>query len=120
MKKSLFAVAAVTAFAGAAQAQSSVTIYGIMDVGYQGKNSRAATGIKTQSSSIADSAESSSRLGFRGTEDLGGGTSAFFTVETGLTQSSSLYSINNTRQAFVGVKKNGLGQFAAGTQYTPV
>jgi predicted porin len=120
MKKSLFAVAAVTAFAGAAQAQSSVTIYGIMDVGYQGKNTRAATGIKTQSSSIADSAESSSRLGFRGTEDLGGGTSAFFTIETGLTQSSSLYSTNNTRQAFVGLKKNGIGQFAAGTQYTPV
>jgi len=46
MKKSLFAVAAVTAFAGAAQAQSSVTIYGIMDVGYQGKNTRASTASK--------------------------------------------------------------------------
>lgn len=34
MKKSLFAIAAVTAFAGAAQAQSSVTVYGILDVGY--------------------------------------------------------------------------------------
>ena len=34
MKKSLFAIAAVTAFAGAAQAQSSVTVYGILDVGF--------------------------------------------------------------------------------------
>jgi predicted porin len=34
MKKSLFALAAVTAFAGAAQAQSSVTVYGILDIGY--------------------------------------------------------------------------------------
>jgi len=34
MKKSLFALAAMGAFAGAAQAQSSVTVYGILDVGY--------------------------------------------------------------------------------------
>ena len=126
MKKSLFAMAAVTAFAGAAQAQSSVTIYGILDVGYQGKNTitpnatAGGTAVKTNSNKFSDSAENSSRLGFKGTEDLGGGTSAFFTIETGLTQSSSLYSTNNTRQAFVGVKKNGLGQFALGTQYTPV
>ena len=39
MKKSLLAVAAMTAFAGAAQAQSSVTVYGILDVGYVGSNS---------------------------------------------------------------------------------
>jgi predicted porin len=39
MKKSLLAVAAMTAFAGAAQAQSSVTVYGILDVGYIGSNS---------------------------------------------------------------------------------
>ncbi len=41
MKKSLFALAAVGAFAGAAQAQSSVTVYGILDVGFQGVTSRA-------------------------------------------------------------------------------
>jgi predicted porin len=38
MKKSLFAVAAATAFTGAAQAQSSVTVYGILDAGYQGSS----------------------------------------------------------------------------------
>ena len=42
MKKSLFAIAAVTAFAGAAQAQSSVTVYGVLDVGYIGGNERLA------------------------------------------------------------------------------
>jgi len=41
MKKSLFAVAAATAFAGAAQAQSSVTVYGVLDMGYIGSNVRA-------------------------------------------------------------------------------
>jgi len=42
MKKSLLAVAAIGAFASAAQAQSSVTVYGIMDVGFQGVTTRAA------------------------------------------------------------------------------
>ena len=62
MKKSLFAVAAVTAFAGAAQAQSSVTVYGIMDLGYYGTNastsSQAAGTVKTQTSRITNGNES--------------------------------------------------------------
>ena len=43
MKKSLLAVAALGAFASAAQAQSSVTVYGILDVGYIGGNSRLSS-----------------------------------------------------------------------------
>ncbi|MEN9864251.1 MAG: hypothetical protein RLZZ601_2015 [Pseudomonadota bacterium] len=121
MKKSLLAVAAMTAFAGAAQAQSSVTVYGILDVGYVGKNVKdspaTAAGTNT-SNSFSQSAETSSRLGFKGVEDLGGGLSAFFTVETGLTPNSSNFSGVNNRQSFVGLKKNGLGQAAIGTQYT--
>jgi len=42
MKKSLLAVAAMTAFAGAAQAQSSVTVYGVLDVGYINQKSDGA------------------------------------------------------------------------------
>jgi len=98
MKKSLLAVAAIGAFASAAQAQSSVTVYGILDVGYIGSNARegsvssAATGSqvnKIQKSAFGQSAEQTSRLGFKGTEDLGGGASAFFTVELGLTPQNS-------------------------------
>jgi len=88
MKKSLFAIAAVTAFAGAAQAQSSVTVYGIMDVGYTNASGSAtsAAGVitKQNTSRISNSMESGSRLGFRGNEDLGGGTSAQFVFELGL------------------------------------
>ena len=129
MKKSLFAAAALTAIAGAAQAQSSVTVYGILDVGYMGSNLRGTTAGSNQAagttnlqqtSQFAASAESTSRLGFKGTEDLGGGLSAFFTVETGLTPTSSTVSTWNDRQSFVGLKKNGIGQFAVGTQYTPM
>jgi len=125
MKKSLFAVAAVTAFAGAAQAQSSVTVYGILDVGYLQTNQRGVgtTPLTNETTSqFGNSLEQTSRLGFKGTEDLGGGASAFFTVETGLTPTSSTLggtSLNN-RQSFVGLKKNGIGQFSLGTQYTTI
>jgi len=88
MKKSLFALAAVGAFAGAAQAQSSVTVYGIMDVGYTNASANISSPtlgtLKQNASRIGNSMESGSRLGFRGNEDLGGGTSAQFVFELGL------------------------------------
>jgi predicted porin len=62
-------------------------------------------------------------LGFKGTEDIGGGTSAFFTIELGLTPNNA-QNVNTgatqNRQTFVGLKKNGVGQFALGTQYTTI
>jgi predicted porin len=123
MKKSLFALAAVTAFAGAAQAQSSVTVYGIVDMGIAGGNNRSATpaGVtKSTALGVQQSPQSTSRLGFRGTEDLGGGLSAFFTFETGLTPNDAVYSTSNNRQSFVGLGQKGVGRFALGTQYTPI
>ena len=142
MKKSLFAFAAVTAFAGAAQAQSSVTVYGLLDEGYVGGKTTAttSTGVKNVStySAFSQNAEQTSRLGFKGTEDLGGGASAFFTVELGLTPQDANFSggsvvqdkYNQTttnggssvdnRQSFVGLKKNGIGSFAFGRQYTVI
>lgn len=124
MKKVLATVGLIVASTGAVQAQSSVTVYGIIDAGYVGGNSRvvsSSTGAQTKAtaSEFGQNAESSSRLGFRGSEDLGGGTSAFFTVETQLNpQSSTLFGIN--RQTFVGIKKLGLGESAVGLQYTPI
>ena len=133
MKKSLLAVAAIGAFASAAQAQSSVTVYGILDVGYIGGNSRVSNSstlanggqTKTVVNQFGQSAETTSRLGFKGTEDLGNGTSAFFTAEFQLYPSDQNVSGNTNggllnRQTFVGLKKNGIGQAAVGTQYTPV
>jgi predicted porin len=120
MKKSLLAVAAMTAFAGAAHAQSSVTVYGILDVGYVGGNSKIDNNNQKQYSGFGMSAEQSSRLGFKGTEDLGGGLSAFFTIETGLNPQNSTLSTFNNRQTFVGLKKKGIGAGSVGLQYTPV
>ena len=75
MKKSLIALA-VMAAAGAASAQSSVTLFGIVDAAYAHGSGSAAN--RTQ---LASGANNSSRLGFRGTEDLGGGMSASFWLE---------------------------------------
>jgi len=72
MKKSLLALAVLGAFAGAAVAQSSVTLYGRVDLSV-GKNLGAANKVMQNGSG--------SRLGLRGAEDLGGGMSAFFNIE---------------------------------------
>ena len=137
MKKSLLAVAAMTAFAGAAQAQSSVTVYGLLDVGYTGANARASTNstgvLKETTSRISNSMESGSRIGFRGNEDLGGGTAAIFTFELGVQPAGNAGSNStgaaadaagsatwapNVRQAFVGFEKKGMGNARVGTQNT--
>jgi len=128
MKKSLLALAAMGAFAGAAQAQSSVTVYGLIDYGFQGAEQavRGATTVtKNGTSGFQGNGESTSRLGFRGTEDLGGGLSAFFTMETAVnTDQTGLFTStadgNGNRQTFVGLGKKGLGQASVGIQYTVI
>jgi len=138
MKKSLFALAAVGAFAGAAQAQSSVTVYGLLDYGYLGSNQRyaaAAAGgvnppqntlnlLNTRTAGFGGNGQSTSRIGFRGTEDLGGGMSAFFTIEAGLNTDTAggIITTSNTgnRQTFLGLSQKGIGAASIGIQYTPV
>ncbi|TSE27653.1 Outer membrane porin protein 32 [Tepidimonas thermarum] len=77
MKKTLIALAAVAA-TGAAFAQSSVTLYGVADIGLQDTN---APGTKVQLNSSKTMNNGSSRWGLRGTEDLGGGLKAGFNFE---------------------------------------
>ncbi|RYF30524.1 MAG: porin [Comamonadaceae bacterium] len=98
MKKSLIALA-VLAAAGAASAQSSVTLFGVVDATLAfGKGSIAD---KTQ---LTNSGYNSSRLGFRGTEDLGGGMSASFWLEAGLSNDNGEGAAvgNNNNQAIPG------------------
>lgn len=93
-------------------------------MGYTNKNVKAQPASTTNTSATSlftSSSETNSRLGFRGTEDLGGGLSAFFTAEMSLAPASSNQFQNLTnRQSFLGLRKNGLGQAAIGTQYTPM
>ena len=87
MKKSLVALAAL-ALAGIASAQSSVTLFGVLDAGvsYNDTKSNLANGgsIKRSQWTQSTSGYNTSRLGFRGTEDLGGGLAASFWLEAGL------------------------------------
>jgi len=87
MKKSLLALAVMGAFAGAAQAQSSVTVYGNLDVAVAATenktttNTGSVTNAKSRTTGNGDGALSTSIIGFRGTEDLGGGMKANFNLE---------------------------------------
>jgi predicted porin len=122
MKKLLLASLLTLGFA-TAQAQSSVNVYGVLDVGYIGGNYQGIAGNPKSSqtfNTIGQSAQQTSRLGFRGTEDLGGGRSAFYTVETQINPVNGTISAWNTRQSFVGLQDNALGKFAVGTMYTMV
>jgi predicted porin len=90
MKKSLLALAVLGAFAGAASAQSSVTIYGVVDQGiskgnggtaFNGGANGALTAANPGAKAWQVKQARGSRLGFRGNEDLGGGLSAQFLIE---------------------------------------
>jgi len=126
MKKSVFALAAMTAAAGVAQAQSSVSVYGIIDAGYKSVESDAvavssnvARVTNTKITGISGvGSESTSRFGFRGTEDIGGGLKANFVFEVGMDPAGSTLTPMNNRQAFVGLEKAGIGRLDFGTQYT--
>ena len=85
MKKSLLAVAVLGAFAGAASAQSSVTLFGIVDL----SANYTKNGNRTLKS-LDSNQLNSNRLGFRGTEDLGGGLLAGFWLEGGMANDTGL------------------------------
>lgn len=117
MKKSLLALAALTAFAGVASAQSSVTLFGVVDVNARNVKNGSAGSMKT----LSTDGNASSRLGFRGVEDLGGGMRAGFWLEAGHAPDSGSTSANNqffNRRATVSLM-GGFGEIRLGRDYTP-
>lgn len=117
MKKTLTAIAIFGAFSSLAQAQSSVAVYGIVDAGIV----REQGGVNGSATNISSGIGSASRLGFRGTEDLGNGVSALFLLEAGYRLDTGASDVSGSifnRQAYVGLK-SGLGTLTLGRQYTP-
>jgi len=123
MKKSLLALAAMGAFAGTAQAQSSVTVYGLLDMGYSSVNTKssAAAPVDTTTSGLNVAQPlSTSRIGFRGVEDLGGGLTAGFTIEgnvhanPGTTGSNSATAFQFGRHQFVTLTSKDAGGVLVG------
>lgn len=115
MKKSLLALAVLGAFAGVASAQSSVTLFGIVDV-----NARAVKndGVGTRKTLSTDGLNSS-RLGFRGVEDLGGGLRAAFHLEGGLQPDDGTNSKFDFRRKSTVSLIGGFGEIRLGRDYTP-
>lgn len=111
MKKSLLALAALGLFAGAASAQSSVTMYGGIDQAF-------AKALGSDDKRIVDTGYGS-RLGFRGVEDLGGGLSAVFGFEHRFEPSTGTEAGGRTwgGHSWVGVR-GGFGQVTLGRHYT--
>jgi predicted porin len=107
MKKSLLALAVLGAFAGAAQAQSAVTIYGSFDGGVRYRTNTNAAGDNLWSMS-SNGTYNSNRLGFKGVEDLGGGMNAHFVLESGFNTGTGALD-NTTSRLFNRTASVGLG-----------
>jgi predicted porin len=93
--------------AGNAAAQTNVTIYGIIDAGPEIISNANTAAAPNTLARISSGNLSGSRIGFRGTEDLGGGLSAVFTLENGMDISTGVALQANRlfgRQAFVGLQ----------------
>ncbi|ESJ26637.1 MULTISPECIES: porin [Cupriavidus] len=119
MKMKLFAAAVAALAAGGAYAQSSVTLYGVVDAGIEYNNNAGQTGENLFK--MTSGGQSGSRWGLRGVEDLGGGLKGLFVLESGFDldtgrsgQGGRLFG----RSAYVGLQ-NQFGTLTLGRQQTP-
>ncbi|MFY3963578.1 porin [Achromobacter ruhlandii] len=132
MKKTLLAAAILTTFAGVAQAETSVTLYGVIDtgIGYNKVSgdfpSRDETGSITMQDvtgsrlGMINGVQAGSRWGLRGSEDLGDGLRAMFTVESGFDSGNGQSQQNRlfNRQATIGLANDSWGSLEFGRQTT--
>lgn len=116
MKKSLIALA-VLAASGAAMAQSSVTVYGLADVRVGSFKQSDEVG-SLSNTEMRSGGFATSRIGFKGTEDLGGGLKANFQIETSVAIDRPAASTIGDRQAWVGLS-GGFGAIELGRSWTP-
>lgn len=117
MKKTLLAAALLAGFAGAASAQSSVTLYGIIDGGIRYQNISYANGDGVSNFGAAYGTQSGNRFGLRGVEDLGGGNRVFFQLENGFNLGNGTAEQDGRlfgRAAWFGVGNNSWGDVRLG------
>lgn len=120
MKKHGIFAAALVAFAAPAFAQNSVTLYGLIDEGFNFTNNVSVNGAGKSNFQLGSGFLQGSRWGLRGREDLGGGVQAVFRLESG-------FDINNGhigqdgrmfgRQAYIGLSQAQFGTLTFGRQY---
>ncbi|GGX01151.1 porin [Pigmentiphaga litoralis] len=112
MKKTLLAAALLAGFAGAANAQSNVTLYGIADIGFQNEKTEG----QSSRSALDSGLGAQSRWGIRGSEDIGNGLKAIFQLESGfqLDDGASTQGRLFGRYAFVGLESARAGRLTLG------
>jgi predicted porin len=123
MKKTLLAMVTIGAIIPTAQAQSSVTLYGILDEGVMFLSNSGGTAGGKKVSLDSTNGISGSRWGFKGSEDLGGGLQAIFTMESGININSGQFAQGGTafgRQIFVGLNSAQIGSLTFGRQYDSI
>jgi len=123
MKKTLLAAALLAGFAGAASAQSSVTLYGVVDVGVLSQTLKTGNndplGNRTSNQTgMASGQQSGSRWGLKGVEDLGNGLSANFVYESAVSTNDGTSS-NFTRQSTLGLVSKSWGALDLGRRTSP-
>ena len=120
MKKTLIALAAVAA-TGAAFAQSSVTLYGVADIGVV-KTNKAGLGYGNDSLQASANGwlnNGNSRLGVRGVEDLGGGLKASFNFEQGINLANGATDAVTWQRAAFAALSGNFGEIYAGRRLSP-
>lgn len=125
MKKTLVALAALSAMAGAAQAQSSVTLYGIVDAAVRYTTNQGGPGSDSSESlvKVVGGGMSQSRWGIRVDEDLGGGLRAVANLENRfLADSGANASVagGSWSQSWVGIQSSSFGRITLGRQYNVI
>ena len=120
MKKTLLAAALLAGFAGVAQAETSVTLYGIIDTGLgYNKISGGPDAINGSRFGMINGVQNGSRWGLRGSEDLGDGLRAVFQLESGFDSGNGKSGQNSRlfgRQATIGLASDSWGQLDFGRQ----
>ena len=123
MKKSLLALAAMGAFAGAAHAQSSVTVSGLVEAGYTSKSIRAINspaGADTTQAAVSGGHVATPVVRIQGSEDLGGGMRAGFSISDEFNTNNGARSAGTTgifTETFVSLSNNNFGTLSAGKMY---
>jgi len=118
MKKSLIALAVLGSVAGMAQAQSSVTLYGLVDV-YAARVKAGPVGAEASTTVLNSGGLLTSRFGLMGSEDLGGGLKAIFKLEQGFDASRGTAAGGTAfdRQSWVGLE-GGFGTVQFGNVWS--
>ncbi|MDR3159466.1 MAG: porin [Zoogloeaceae bacterium] len=106
MQKKLIALAVAALASGAVLAQSNVTVYGTVDVGYTNRGDHTNSGVGS-TNQINSGQSDVSKIGFTGVEDLGNGNKALFVLEAGFhADDGDLNGVLFSEQAFLGLTGN--------------